>query len=127
MARGDFGAVRSVRGALREALAGWGAADLSDTAELLATELVANALVHGGEDAWFTASFTGEPEQTLRVEVRDCAPHRPLLRHPDRHAVSGRGLQLVGSLATAWGVRPHGPGKTVWFELARALEAADAG
>jgi hypothetical protein len=29
----------------------------------------------------------------------------------------GRGLVLVQSLADAWGVRAHGVGKSVWFEL----------
>ena len=30
----------------------------------------------------------------------------------------GRGLLIVRSLATRWGVLEHAEGKTVWFELA---------
>ncbi|MCD9140667.1 ATP-binding protein [Streptomyces albireticuli] len=35
----------------------------------------------------------------------------------EKAATSGRGLLLVHSLADGWGVRPHGVGKAVWFEL----------
>jgi anti-sigma regulatory factor (Ser/Thr protein kinase) len=115
--RADLKAVADVRRMLRDALPRWGAADLTDTAELLTSELVTNALVHTGEEAWFFAAFSDHPVRRLRVEVRDDAPHHPLPRTPDDYAVSGRGLLLVRSLAQAWGVRPHGPGKAIWFEL----------
>lgn len=44
--------------------------------------------------------------------------HRPRLRVPNADdGTHGRGLILVQSLADAWGVRVHGVGKVVWFEL----------
>ena len=39
------------------------------------------------------------------------------LRHHSAEATTGRGLQLLESVATSWGVQPAGRGKTVWFEL----------
>jgi hypothetical protein len=52
------------------------------------------------------------------VEVRDFVARRPRLRVPVAdEGTNGRGLLLVQSLADAWGVRPHGVGKAVWFEL----------
>ena len=54
----------------------------------------------------------------LRVEVRDDTPRKPRLRVPIADdGTNGRGLVLVQSLADAWGVLPHGVGKSVWFEL----------
>ncbi|MFD3452588.1 ATP-binding protein [Streptomyces sp. NPDC058691] len=55
----------------------------------------------------------------LRVEVRDFTTRHPRLRTPSSHGTSGRGLQLVQSLADAWGVHAEGDGsgKVVWFEL----------
>jgi hypothetical protein len=32
-------------------------------------------------------------------------------------AYSGRGLVLLDLLADRWGVRPHGEGKFIWFEM----------
>ncbi|MGW1163344.1 ATP-binding protein, partial [Streptomyces sp. NPDC002513] len=43
---------------------------------------------------------------------------RPRLRMPTSgDGTHGRGLVLVQSLADAWGVRAHGVGKAVWFDL----------
>ncbi|MFF1692761.1 ATP-binding protein [Streptomyces sp. NPDC058257] len=115
LGRSDLRAVPEVRGALRELLRSWGRPGESDIAELLTSELVTNALVHTDRDAILTA--TVRPGK-LRVEVRDFVGRRPKLCVPnaddDTH---GRGLMLVQNLADAWGVRAHGVGKVVWFEL----------
>ncbi|WP_437114741.1 ATP-binding protein [Streptomyces longispororuber] len=115
LGRADLGAVSEVRGALRDLLRHWGRPGTAETAELLASELVTNALVHTDRDAVFTA--TVEPRR-LRVEVRDFTGHRPRLRGADTgDGTHGRGLMLVQALADAWGVSAHGVGKSVWFEL----------
>lgn len=115
LGRADLRAVPDARRALRDLLRQWGKPGRSEIAELLTSELVTNALVHTDDDAVLTAVV--EPGG-LRVEVRDFVARRPELRGPgtddDTH---GRGLVLVQSLADAWGVRPHGVGKSVWFEL----------
>ncbi|WP_324786991.1 ATP-binding protein [Streptomyces sp. H51] len=116
----DLKAVPETRRALRELLRQWGRPGRSDIAELLTSELVTNALVHTDRDAVLTATVG---PCGLRVEVRDFAARRPRMRVPDRdEGTNGRGLVLVQSLADAWGVRAHGVGKSVWFEL--AAEAA---
>ncbi len=114
----DLPAVAEVRRVLREQLHRWGVPGLVDTAELLTSEIVTNALVHTDRGAVLTATLTSGAARRLRVEVRDFTAHRPRVRHPTDHASSGRGLLLVQALADTWGVRPQGPGKTVWFELA---------
>lgn len=115
LGRADLRAVPEVRRALRELLRHWGGPGCSETAELLTSELVTNALIHTDRDAVLTATVG---PHGLRVEVRDFVGRRPRLRLPDAgDGTHGRGLVLVQSLADAWGVRAHGVGKAVWFEL----------
>lgn len=113
--KADFTAVGEVRRALRDLLNHWGRPDRAEVAELLTSELVTNALVHTDRDAVVTATVAAS---RVRVEVRDFVGRHPRLRAPvaddDTH---GRGLLLVQALADAWGVRAHGIGKAVWFEL----------
>jgi anti-sigma regulatory factor (Ser/Thr protein kinase) len=121
--RADLGAVPRARRALRELVRRDGPGrpldgDLLDTAELLTTELVTNALVHTGRGAVLKVRVDG---RRLRVEVRDFVrrrpPRLPVGQGADEDATGGRGLLLVATLADAWGVRGHALGKSVWFEL----------
>ncbi|MFG2820570.1 ATP-binding protein [Kitasatospora sp. NPDC048365] len=114
----DLVAVGAIRRRLRAALDRWGVPQLADTAELLASELVTNALVHTGHGAVFDAVLT--PEQKLRIEVQDGTTRLPGRRQPSDSATSGRGLLLVEALADDWGVQLRGDGKVTWFELAAA-------
>jgi anti-sigma regulatory factor (Ser/Thr protein kinase) len=115
LGRADLRAVPEARRELRELLRHWGKPGRSEIAELLTSELVTNALVHTDDDAVLTAVVA---PGGLRVEVRDFVARRPELHAPDNDEdTHGRGLVLVESLADAWGVRPHGVGKAVWFEL----------
>lgn len=105
---------------LRDSLRLWGVPALVDTTELLATELLANALQHTPGGAVLTATLSPGPDHRLRVEVEDTLTGRP--RPVPRQKVpeqgtSGRGLLLVEALADAWGVQTRGTGKAVWFEL----------
>lgn len=82
------------------------------------SELAANAIVHsrsGAPDGWFTVRV-GLAAGTLRVEVQDQGgPWKP---HPSGDGLSGRGLAIVGELASAWGRRgTTGKGWIVWFEM----------
>jgi anti-sigma regulatory factor (Ser/Thr protein kinase) len=115
LGRADLRAVPEARRALRELLRQWGRTARADVAELLTSELVTNAIVHTDHDAVLTATVG---PRGLRVEVRDFVARRPRLRVPVAdEGTNGRGLFLVQSLADAWGVRAHGVGKAVWFEL----------
>ncbi|PYC71471.1 hypothetical protein C7C46_26795 [Streptomyces tateyamensis] len=115
----DLARVAELRGELRDALRRWGVAELIDTAELLASELVTNAIRHTDRDAMFTARLYREDgrEPRLRIEVEDESDLWPKRRTPGEQASSGRGLMLVEALADAWGVEPRGSGKRMWFEL----------
>ncbi|MEV8097467.1 ATP-binding protein [Kitasatospora sp. NPDC085879] len=112
----DLAAVGAVRRRLRAVLDRWGLPpELADTAELLASELVTNALVHTPHGAVFDVELSAD--RRLRIEVRDGAPGLPGRRAPGDYATSGRGLLLVEAMADDWGVQLRGDGKTTWFEL----------
>lgn len=116
----DLVAVGAVRHRLRTALSRWGVPELADTAELLSSELVTNALLHTGDGAVFDAVLSADLR--LRIEVRDGAARLPgRRRDPEaEYATSGRGLMLVEALADDWGVQLRGDGKVTWFELAHS-------
>jgi sigma-B regulation protein RsbU (phosphoserine phosphatase) len=87
-----------------------------DEALLLVTELVTNAIVHAGTDIDLDIE-TGPGR--LRVEVTDQSPGAlPLApESPAATREGGRGLFLLDALATEWGTRHSGHGKSVWFVL----------
>ena len=89
--------------------------DLCDTVALLVSEVATNALVHGNGDVQVRVTSS---EGVLLVEVSDESPRLPVPRAAAPLEEGGRGLALVETLASRWGVRPEGPGKVVWFELA---------
>ncbi|MFF2041770.1 ATP-binding protein [Kitasatospora sp. NPDC058170] len=122
----DLARISEVRAELRDVLRRWGVAELIDTAELLSSELVTNAIRHTDRDAVLTARLYREPaadggRARLRVEVEDESDVWPTRRTPGDQAPSGRGLMLVEALADSWGVEPRGSGKRAWFELKTAL------
>ncbi|MBB4895613.1 anti-sigma regulatory factor (Ser/Thr protein kinase) [Streptomyces olivoverticillatus] len=105
-----------VRSSLRLVLTQHGRLDLADTACLLATELVTNGVVHAKSPVTVYLSCRS---RTLRVDVHDTSPEGPARRSAGCEDESGRGLTLIDSCATAWGVTRvgRGRGKAVWFTL----------
>ena len=101
----------------------WAVEDHVDAALLLASELLANVLVHTDQEATLVAALHGTPgERRLRVEVADQSDEQPHRRTPGEMASSGRGLILLELLAHRWGMEPRGHGKCIWFELDEAAE-----
>lgn len=111
-------APRWARALMRDALTRWGFAALVDTAELLASELVTNAVEAMGGTAVVVVRVSADDR--VLIEVWDPDPHAPVPVHPGPDAENGRGLLLVERLAKEWGHYrdPYG-GKIVWCELAR--------
>lgn len=87
---------------------------LCDDAVLLVSELVTNVVLHGGPQAHLEVSADSAG---VRVGVSDDGAGRPQLSATTPLAESGRGLQLLETCATCWGVDNDDHGKTVWFEL----------
>ncbi|MEV0886988.1 ATP-binding protein [Streptomyces microflavus] len=90
------------------------AEDVLDTLELLASELVTNAMRYGSEPGdSFKVTVAVEPGR-CRIEVHDTRRRTPLLRPASDQRVRGRGLHLVEALASRWGVAERPFGKIVW-------------
>ncbi len=94
--------------------------DTCQTAVLLVSETVTNAVVHARGDA--SLSVTTDAG-VVRVEVGDADSRRPRAGEADPQSLDGRGLQIVRLLARRWGVRATDPGKVVWFEVGTPLGA----
>lgn len=90
---------------------------LVDTAMLLVSELVANAVLHAHTDLILVARIDTE---RVTIEVHDGSDGAPARKHYSTLSGTGRGLVLVEGLAERWGVEPTHGGKYVWFELARS-------
>jgi anti-sigma regulatory factor (Ser/Thr protein kinase) len=114
------GAVRAARSVVRGRLRDWGLDSVGDTAVLLVSELVTNALRHATGPVGVRLVPPAGPDGVLRVEVSDSLPDLPRERSVRPEDESGRGLRLVATAARRWGARPAPHGKTVWFELAPA-------
>ncbi|MDP9444570.1 MAG: PAS domain S-box protein [Actinomycetota bacterium] len=102
------------RHAVRQTLAEARSEEFVDDAQLLASELVTNAVIHAGTDIDLrvTADDSG-----VVVEVTDGDPRLPSARNYGSTATIGRGLLLLQLTAQEWGVQPRERGKTVWFGL----------
>jgi serine phosphatase RsbU (regulator of sigma subunit) len=109
----ELTSARRARMLVRRRLRRWGLADLIPTAELLASELVTNAVryAQGG------IALRLVREGGLVCEVLDDSAALPRLRHASDEDERGRGLQVVSQLAQHWGARRTLSGKVVWCEL----------
>ncbi|MEU6350000.1 ATP-binding protein [Streptomyces sp. NPDC047072] len=118
----DVRAVTVARRTLRLVLTMHGLIRLVDTAELLAAELVSNAVRHTKGPAALRVRWAGG---VLRVGAWDADPELP---EPPGElgelGEAGRGLALVKACADVWGWQPlarcGSRGKFVWCELAAA-------
>lgn len=88
--------------------------DTRQVLELLTSEVVANAVLHGG--GALTLAVGRAPGHVV-VAVSDGSPQPPTVRAVELEATGGRGVALVDVLAQEWGWEPCPPGKRVWFRL----------
>lgn len=102
---------------VRTAAAGGVVGMANQVVELLASELLANAVVHGGESSPIGVQVR-HTATTVRVSVSDGGTTSPVVLRREPSAPSGRGMAIVEAMSTRWGVDEHAAGgKTVWFEL----------
>jgi anti-sigma regulatory factor (Ser/Thr protein kinase) len=110
----DVSSARAARAFVRDICEEWQVLDLTETAELVASELVTNAVRHASSSPTIRLCLS---ERAVRIEVDDLASAAPAPVVAGEDAESGRGLFLVDALCAAWGVATGAAGKTVWAEL----------
>jgi anti-sigma regulatory factor (Ser/Thr protein kinase) len=123
----------SVRAKARQALISWDLADAADVINLVASELVTNAVQASAPmrlagQAPMLRVYLLTDRYVVRVEVWDEAPGLPELRDAADDAENGRGLVLVNDLTGGlWGwskVAALLPAKCVWAEIPLAAACA---
>jgi PAS domain S-box-containing protein len=120
----DAQSVSDARRLTREKLQEWGAGDLLDSASLIVSELVTNAVVHAGTPTRLVLRLQG---RDLRLEVEDQHPARAIPLVPaetSEQAEQGRGLLITRSLSSAWGVEYTATTKRVWARCERVSAGA---
>jgi anti-sigma regulatory factor (Ser/Thr protein kinase) len=96
-------------------------ASVLDHAQLLASELVTNSVLHCGASPADTLVFRVELSSTMvRLEVEDPGRGASITRRPPDVDGGGFGLNLVDTLSASWGVERAAAGTRVWAQLALA-------
>ncbi|MGK2948839.1 MAG: ATP-binding protein [Acidimicrobiales bacterium] len=111
----DASSPASAREFVRSVLGRWECDHLVDTALLIASELVTNAIVHARSPLRLQLRLTRD---VVRIEVADEGHGTPEPREPDRDRPGGRGLPIIEALSIDWGMSPTTAGKVVWADLA---------
>ncbi|MDI3408910.1 ATP-binding protein [Streptomyces cavernicola] len=108
--------VRRMRQKAAENLRSWGLSTLVDDVSLVVSELVTNAVLHGGgHPVGFSVKYSA---QDLRIEVTDGNPVPAQVRSAELTEENGRGLFLVAALADSFGVSPDGTMTWCAFSIA---------
>ncbi len=116
----------------RQVLGEWGLDKLSETVELLVSEIITNAVhASAGPASSRHGEVTADGASTLLfwlaadgdralIQVWDCCEAKPQRQESATSAESGRGLMLVEALSDEWGSYvPSGwAGKVVWALVA---------
>ena len=108
-------AVCRARRLTRLALKDWNLTDLSDSAVLICSELVTNSVEHArGNSLRLTVT---RRFRYVRISVVDLSRTLPSTQRAGASSEHGRGLIIVGALASEWDTDPLPWGKRVWAHL----------
>jgi anti-sigma regulatory factor (Ser/Thr protein kinase) len=108
----DPAIVSRSRAAVTKQLAAWGLDELAFTTELVASELVTNAIRHASGPIQLRLLR----DRALICEVSDGSSTSPRLRRARSTDEDGRGLFLVAQFTERWGTRYTTDGKVIWAE-----------
>jgi hypothetical protein len=97
-----------------QALTDLDATEVCDEAVAMVSELATNAVIHARTPYTVAVSREGD---TVRIGVHDLSAVIPRRRAYGLDATTGRGLRLVASMSSDWGIEPESNGKVVWFEV----------
>jgi Histidine kinase-like ATPase domain len=109
----------------RETLTRWDMASLTDDAEIISAEIVANAInaVPPGTTGLAIVYAIHATPPGLRIYTWDIGPGHPVPANPDPDAVRGRGLTIINALTERWGWWPTPSGGKVVYATLAAIPA----
>ncbi len=87
---------------------------VADDLALVTSELATNAVLHARSPFVIRVVLS---TRSVRVLVRDQDPARPALRSSAPTDLGGRGMEIVETVASNWGVDADRSGKWVWAEV----------
>ncbi|MEU9371823.1 SpoIIE family protein phosphatase [Streptomyces avermitilis] len=108
----DPSVVSKARSRVTRQLTAWDMDEAAFTTELIASELVTNAIRYAKPPVRLRLIRS----HVLTCEVSDGSSTSPRLRHARTTDEGGRGLLLVARCSGRWGTRYTEDGKTVWVE-----------
>jgi anti-sigma regulatory factor (Ser/Thr protein kinase) len=91
--------------------------DYAENAEMVASELITNAITHAGAPAVGLELTCLGGTGALAIVVTDPSPTPPVKRDPTAYTEHGRGLHVVEALSARWGWQLRHPGKAVYAIL----------
>jgi two-component sensor histidine kinase len=106
----------AARQLVTDALGAWDLVQLTDTAALVLSELVSNAVNHARGEG-MRVSVIRRADRRVRLSVIDRDRTRPQVRPMTPDGEGGRGLVLVNAVSAVWGVDLLPGGKRVWADL----------
>ncbi len=112
----DPAVVGHARAQISDRLRSWGLEEMTFVTELVASELVTNAIRYAAPPIQLRLIR----DRSLICEVSDASSTSPHLRRARTMDEGGRGLMLVAQLTEAWGTRYTNTGKTIWTEQTMA-------
>jgi anti-sigma regulatory factor (Ser/Thr protein kinase) len=106
----------AARRAMRSVLMGWGYRDPDwlDEAELIVSELVSNAVRHGGGCIELSMQSHDHQVVTRAADGSSVVPRRRYHLGPD---AGGLGLKIIEAYGAGWGAEDYQGGKRVWVRL----------
>jgi anti-sigma regulatory factor (Ser/Thr protein kinase) len=99
---------------VRAMLGTWGLRHLTDVVQVIASELVTNAIQHADGDVMF---WLAQTDTSVIVNAWDSNPNPPILSKAGELDEHGRGLALVAVLSSDTGYFPLRGGKVMWAQV----------
>ena len=122
------GAVTEARHRVQDHIDAWHIdADSRDTAVLVMSELVTNAVVHTDSSAVTCVLAATETQVLVQVEDEGTSRSAPVRRRPSPQQQGGRGLFIVETVSCSWGTSrlPDGHGGHVVWAVLQVNGTAD--
>jgi anti-sigma regulatory factor (Ser/Thr protein kinase) len=116
-------AVPCARAHTRSVALEWGLGELADSAELLVSELITNAVQASArlktEETPVVRLWLLSDRISIVIHVWDGSDEMPVRQEAGADNVSGRGLVIVDYLSNDWGAYRKENGKVVWARLTK--------